>query len=138
MPLPHAREARRFYQSAFQRLEDAEFLLAEGRTTAAVYLAGYAVECMLKALLLNTVAEPRRKAVLDSFRGARAHDYGWLRTQYYDSGGARFPPETLRAFNRVGTWSTDLRYQAGRIKLAEARDFVQAARNILAWADKRL
>jgi len=52
MALPRSPEARLFYQAAKQRFEDALFLLA-GRRTAAVYLAGYAVECMLKTLILS-------------------------------------------------------------------------------------
>ena len=39
-------------QLAEDRLQDAEVLLAAGRWTAAYYLAGYAVECGLKACVL--------------------------------------------------------------------------------------
>jgi hypothetical protein len=51
MALPTAKEAQPFYQSALQRFEDAQYLLDGERTTAAIYLAGYSVECMLKALI---------------------------------------------------------------------------------------
>jgi hypothetical protein len=44
MALPNVAMARRFYRAAKQRYDDAEFLLAGNRTTAAVYLAGYRVE----------------------------------------------------------------------------------------------
>ena len=45
MALPKTIEARLFYQAAIQRFDDAQFLLDKGgRTTAAVYLAGYSEE----------------------------------------------------------------------------------------------
>jgi hypothetical protein len=48
--------ARRFDRAAIQRFDDAQFLLSGSRTNAAVYLAGYSVECMMKALILSTSA----------------------------------------------------------------------------------
>ena len=56
--------------------------LAMERTTAAVYLAGYSVECMLKALILSAVPQAQEAALLARFRGARAHDYEWLLELY--------------------------------------------------------
>jgi HEPN domain-containing protein len=59
---------------AKQRFDDALLLLEMGRTTAAVYLAGYSVEYMLKALILSAVPQAQEEAILGRFRGARAHD----------------------------------------------------------------
>ena len=54
MPSHQPKEVRRFHRAAARRFEEAQFLLTRGNyTTAAVYLAGYAVECMLKALILD-------------------------------------------------------------------------------------
>lgn len=138
MPLPHAREARLFYQSAFQRFEDAVFLLSEERTTGAVYLAGYSVECMLKALILSSLSPGRRNKMLDSFRGRKGHEYGWLMKQYHDGGGPPLPATVASHLALVATWSTDLRYQPGSVPPREARAFVGAVRGILIWADQRL
>ena len=71
MALPHAKEARPFYQAAKQRLEDARYLLDAKRSTGAIYLAGYGVECMLKALILATLPAKKRAAMLDSFRARK-------------------------------------------------------------------
>ena len=49
MAVPHSSEARMFYRCAWQRLDEGELLLTHQMTVAAVYLAGYGVECMLKA-----------------------------------------------------------------------------------------
>ena len=103
MAVPASPEARLYYRCAFQRHEDAQILLRADRTTGAVYLAGYGIECILKALLLSALAPVARTAMLDSFRGARAHDYEWLRTHYLENGGARFPRATTQAFTLVKT-----------------------------------
>jgi len=137
MPIPASPDARLFYRCAFQRQEDAEILLRADRTTGAVYLAGYAVECILKALILSALAPAARRATLESFRGARAHDYEWLRTQYLENGGARFPRETTRAFTLVNDWSTDLRYSPRTLRADEAEGFLAAAGQIIDWADGR-
>ncbi len=102
MALPIFAEARPFYQAAMQRVEDARFLLLAGRNTAAVYLAGYAVECMLKALLLSRIAKANaRQETVASFRGARAHDYAWLRAEYLNRGGPAIPASAEKDFARV-------------------------------------
>src|SRR5438876_700259 len=80
-PPPGRREIRRFLRAAEARLEEAQFLLANQYTTAAVYLAGYAVECAFKALILSSEPASRHVATVLSFRGAKAHDFEWLRKQ---------------------------------------------------------
>ena len=87
MALPSAEPARRFYRMAQQRCDDALLLLEMGRTTAAIYLAGYSVECMLKALILAVVPRGQEGEVLSMFRGARAHDYEWLLRLYTEKWG---------------------------------------------------
>ena len=62
--------------------------------------------------------------MLNSFRGARAHDYEWLRTQYLQNGGPRFPREITEAFTLVNDWSTDMRYLPRTLKADEAEGFL--------------
>ena len=55
---------------AEERMSDAEALLAAGRWSAAYYLAGYAVECAIKACIAKLVQQydfPDKKTVLDSY-----------------------------------------------------------------------
>src|SRR5580658_4612769 len=108
MGIPKDKLARQFYRAAVQRWEDAEFLLESERTTASVYLAGYCVECMLKALILSQAPKKEKENVLSKFRVSVAHDYNWLRSMYKDSGGARLPKETVEAFVILDNWGTDL------------------------------
>ncbi len=135
---PQPSGARAFFQVAQQRLEDARFLLEFSRNTAAVYLAGYAVECALKALLLATTPRSSAARTLESFRGSLAHNYDWLRARYHRQGGAPLPNEVARDFSRVNSWTTDLRYRPGAISAREAREFVGAAKSIVSWTGGRL
>ena len=138
MPLPQAREAREFYRCSFQRFEDADILLKAERTTGARYLAGYGVECMLKALVLSVVPQSQRTPMLVSFRSGRGHNLEWLKKQYREHGGAPFPPEVARAFTVVNTWTTEWRYTSGTSKRREAMAFFRATQKIMDWAHRRL
>jgi HEPN domain-containing protein len=135
---PRDKDARRFYRAAEQRWEDADFLRVSGRTTAAVYLAGYCVECMLKALIVAQVPKHERIPTLQSFRGTKAHDYDWLREVYYEKGGARFPPDVVQAFTTISVWSTEMRYQPGTIPEDDSEAFMSAVEIVWKWADGRL
>ncbi len=136
--MPASPNARLFYRAAFQRIEDAKFLLYVERTTAAVYLAGYSVECILKAMILAIVRRANEDEILTLFRGGRAHDYEWLQRLYAERGGPRLPREVVPPFARVNTWSTDMRYSPGTIALRDAKAFLDSSVVILTWADGRL
>lgn len=138
MAMPSSANARLFYRAAKQRFEDAEFLLDVDRTTAAVYLAGYSVECMLKALMLSVVPRAQEAETLALFRGARAHEYDWLMRLYAERGGPGLPPNLVPHFARVNTWSTDMRYSPGTIAFRDAKAFLDSSVEILTWADGRL
>ena len=138
MSVPNSSDARLYYRCAFQRYEEAEFLLEGGYTTGAVYLAGYGIECILKALVLMTVPFGQRLNMLQSFRGSRAHEFDWLRNLYLTNGGSRFPGDVTRQFTLVNDWSTDLRYTPRSVREDEAKAFLAAAVVIIRWADGRL
>jgi HEPN domain-containing protein len=140
MAHPSDKHVKLFRRVAAQRMEDAEWLLEANppRSNASVYLAGYVVECCLKALLLNAVPGPRRETVVRSFRGVWAHDYDELRRKYGEEGGARFPLLVLQAFNVVGKWTTTMRYSPKSITLSDAREFLRAAAVVFEWTMGRL
>jgi HEPN domain-containing protein len=135
---PRNKDANLFYRCAIQRLDDALFLLKGERATASVYLAGYAVECILKSLILSASSPGARTGILASFKGAKAHDFEWLRQQYLEGRGASIPFAVAQSFQRVASWSTDMRYQPGSTNFREAVTFIEAAQRILAWAKGRL
>src|SRR5690606_15979110 len=72
MAIPADINARRYYRVAYQRLDDGQALLEINRPRAAIYLTGYAVECMMKALLLTSTPAAGRPQVLATFHGAIA------------------------------------------------------------------
>lgn len=138
MAIPSSRDARLFYRCAYQRYEEAEVLLKAGYTTGAVYLAGYGIECILKALVLMAVPARTRSDTLKSFRGGKAHEYEWLRSVYLMNGGTRFPRDITQHFTLVTDWSTDLRYTPRSVRADEAEAFLVAAVAIIQWADRSL
>lgn len=139
MGMPRNPDSRYYFRSAMQRFEDAEILLAADRTTGAVYLAGYSIECILKALILEALPASRRVEVMAEFRGAKAHNYDWLRSLYYDeTKGPRFPMEVTEAFTFVRDWSSELRYAPFTIAYEDAEGFIEAIKTIIAWAKARL
>lgn len=119
-----------------QRFEDAEVLRDHGRTTGAIYLGGYAVECMLKALLLANVPASRHASLMQSFRGRMGHDLDELKKELARR-NVHLPLQVTRDFIRVRTWSTRWRYHPGKIKLREAEAFLSAVVTIIQWAKGR-
>jgi hypothetical protein len=138
MGLPRFPEARLYYRAAKQRFDDAQLLLREWRTTGAVYLAGYTVECFLKALVLASVAPGRRQQLLAEFRGSRAHNIEWLGALYRQHVGATIPREVARHLSRVAAWTTDLRYATGTMSNREATAFMDSVVAIANWAEGRM
>lgn len=138
MPLPTSRNARLFYRAAKERLEDAELLFSLKRTTAAVYLAGYSVECMIKALILSAVPDSREAQILAMFRGRLAHDFRWLIGLYQRYTGVGIPQHLTDDFEEVTDWSTDMRYSPATIHTNQAKDFLDSTTQIMKWADGRL
>lgn len=134
MAVPSSKEARFFYRCAHERYEDAKILLRAERTTGAVYLAGYGVECILKSLVLSVVPPGNVARTLQSFRGNQAHDYEWLRNLYLTNGGHPIPRGVNGHLAFVDGWSTDLRYLPGTLREADADAFLRAAEAIIHWA----
>jgi HEPN domain-containing protein len=135
--MPTDINARRYYRVAYQRLDDGTALLEISRPRAAIYLTGYAVECILKALLLLSTPAGERAEVLATFRGAAAHSIEWLRARLIQRIG-RLPVGENRHVSLVSSWSTDLRYEPGPGDRDDAEAFLASAESILNWADGRM
>ena len=138
MGLPRAAEARSFYGAGLNRFADAELLFHHHRYTGAVYLAGYGVECMLKALVLSAVPPKHRAAILAEFTGRKAHDFEWLKLLLRQCSSRAMPAEMSQHFSRVKVWSTALRYETGMIPCHNAKIFLDSAAEIIKWIDGRL
>jgi hypothetical protein len=68
---------------------------------------------MLKALLIESTAKGRRADLVQSFRGAKAHDHEWLQQQNRGLNGPPIPQDIRAHFVLVNTWFTDFRYRPG-------------------------
>lgn len=138
MAVPSSPNARLFYRAAKQRYEDAVILIRLQRPTGAVYLAGYSVECMLKALVLESVPRSQELQILAQFRGQQAHSFDWLLRLYRNMTSTNVPEEVLAYLIRVNTWSTNIRYQPGAIDKDDAKQFVDSVEQISSWVEERL
>lgn len=127
-----------YYRAAKLRFEEAEVLLKAGKSIGAVYLAGYTVECYLKALILDGVAPRLRKQLPTEFRGRRAHDIEWLTGLYRRRVRVVVPKELVRHLTRVGFWDTDLRYATVLREEQDADGFMKSVVEIAKWADGRM
>ena len=139
--MDQAQAIRKFHRAARRRLETATFLVQKSRFYVdAIYLAGYAVECALKALILKRTAARKFKEVYDAIsQGKKAHDYEYLKgILAKPPTRMTFPPEIQDAFRSVASWSTDLRYETTHVPYDDAESFVEAARTILAWVERQL
>ena len=137
-PTPTKKEVDLFYRCAVRRLDDAQVLFREGHSTGAIYLAGYTIECVLKALVLNSTSRGQLAPTLNAFRGRRGHDYEWLRSEYLRRSGGTIPAETTKHLALVGDWSTDMRYLPHERPVDDPTAFLNATESILVWAQNRL
>ncbi len=128
-------EINLYWRVAVQRFEEAQILHGEHDLgTAAVYLAGYSVECALKALLLSTYPAGRCKKVIESFRGKAGHDFESLKAKYLRRPNATtFPSALIGSFSVVRSWDTELRYKPGVTPAAEVKRFLAAVEQIMTW-----
>lgn len=94
-------EAARFYRAGVQRLEAAEALYQYKYFRDSAYLAGYSVECMLKAdYLANSPLQRHPQIIHQEFKGQRGHDFYLLMALIHGHGGS-FPPEIRRHMERI-------------------------------------
>ncbi|HLU32603.1 MAG TPA: hypothetical protein VKZ74_01080 [Natronosporangium sp.] len=115
-----------FEHAARSRAQEAACLAANGHLTGAVYLAGYVIECRLKAYLTF-----QNRPFPQS--GARGHD---LRALWEAAG---FLAKDLSGFKRafVDTWSTDIRYSTQLPSAHQPEDLLRAAQELAGFVAKR-
>jgi HEPN domain-containing protein len=129
------------------RLEDARTLLAAGRWRGAMYLAGYAVECYLKAKLMRTLGCRKLEELEDRLRerGVLAGQ-ATIYTHHLESlmrlaGGIdrlRRNPARWRTFTLANQWIPAWRYSANLSTREDATDFLEAIEDTIHWIDRNL
>lgn len=127
--------ARDFLKAALQRLSTAEAIFEVLRINLeAQYVGGYAVECALKALVLEkTPAADRPDTLYRLTRGAATHRKEVLLGKLRDL-GVTLTPELAKRMRRFD-WSTGLRYETGRLDTGETRAVLRTAKMICDWVE---
>lgn len=131
-----------FQRLAELRLQESKALLASGFPEGAYYLAGYAVECALKACIARRTREhdfPEKGA--GKYYSHDLEDligFAKLRSELEQS----LPADPILNANWtiVQAWSEESRYEAGKT-LQQARDLIGALENqaggLLPWLRQR-
>jgi hypothetical protein len=161
------RDARvkKFLRAAAQRLNSAKALAeaANGRAgdalyLDAMYLAGYCAECALKARLLAGIPVKERDEFEREYsRSPDAHDLENLNTlllkreiifpnpnrrqkprKRIKKAPIDLPPDLVKRFRKIWSWSTSLRYESGSRKLTEWQQFLAVAGEVLQWAERSI
>jgi HEPN domain-containing protein len=129
--------SRDFQKVACQRLTTAETLLREKLTLDAQYLGGYTIECSLKALILHLTPGLGKPEILRRITsGAKMHRPDVLLGKLRDQGVA-LPVEIAKRMRRFD-WTTDLRYETGRLDTGETIAFLKTAKAIYNWVEGQL
>jgi HEPN domain-containing protein len=127
---------------AAEDLRQASEILLTDHGRIAIYLAGLAVECALKALVLGEVPVSRRRAMDESeeFRGRKGHSYDDLRRVLRrESGGRDIPIDWTRDLRLINAiWEVDMRYAPKRIPEGEATPVWEAASRMVQRIKGRL
>jgi HEPN domain-containing protein len=129
--------SRDFQKASLQRRAAAESLLQSKHNLDAQYLGGYAVECSLKALILEKTAATLRPAKLKKITaGATMHR---LEVLLGELKGLRIklPPKLAGRFRRL-KWDTNLRYEIGRRDTGETAAFLKTAKAIYHWVEGQM
>lgn len=126
-------DSRQFMRAGLQRFEAANVLLHNQMNLDAIHLAGYTVECALKALLTARTPRSRQK----TFKGSGWHSFERIKGEL-GRRGVNLPPRIYEALRRVQTWTTDLRYAVGSREAEESTMFCTAARTIYDWVKEQL
>lgn len=131
--------AQKFFRAGKQRLEAAEVLYVSDKLLDSLYLVGYCVECSMKAMILSRITESRRASFVDqNFMGQRAHDFEFLRHLWKQHHCEPISADLRKAMRIFDGWSTSLRYDVGRRKIADVRAALDFAREFSSWVERRM
>ncbi len=117
-----------------------------------MYLAGYTVECLLKAYLIQQMSvqtlgdamerlDERRlkrgmQPVKNIARTAAGHQIAYL-VQLTDL-ESKYTGYDRRLWGRVGAWTSSWRYESDTVKWETARDFLEDVEAVVNWLQAKL
>ena len=129
------------------RLDDARALLDAARWRCSMYIAGYAVECLLKTKLMHIYncrdlrsleVELQRRSVLPAHRTVFIHDLEELLKLSPGYNRMRQSPRVWMLFKEVNRWMPGWRYEPNLGTEAEASSFLNAIERFMRWIDNNI
>jgi len=129
------------------RMDDARALFAAQRWRGAMYMAGYAVECLLKTKLMGWFncrhlrrleEELQRRGILGANATIFAHQLDWLLQLTNAKERLRQNPQQWRLFLTVNHWVPAWRYNADASNPQDAQDFLDAVAKISHWIENNI
>ena len=130
-----------------QRLEDARVLLRGSRWRGAMYIAGYAVECLLKTKLMQIYgcqnlrdleAVLQRRSVLSVGSTIFTHQLETLFKLTPSYHRLQQNQNILSLFSVVNRWAPKWRYVSKRTTRDEAFFFISAVEQLMLWIDNNM
>lgn len=130
-----------------QRLADAKVLLNASRWRGAMYMAGYAVECLLKTRLMHiydckNLRELedllRERSILPGNRTVFTHQLEDLLRLTPGYNRLMRNHEMLPLFNKVNQWTPNWRYTSKSTNRREATEFMTSIESFMQWIDNNL
>ena len=130
-----------------QRLADAKTLLNASRWRGAMYMAGYAVECLLKTKLMqiydcNNLGELedllRQRSILPAHRTVFTHQLEDLLRLTPGYNRLSQDRNFWHMFQVINLWSPQWRYATKQTTYQEATRFLTFLENVMHWIDTNL
>ena len=130
------------------RFADARALLREARWQGAMYIAGYAVECLLKTKLMHIYGcrtlgdledELQRRSILPTHGTVFTHRLRDLLRLVPGHNRLMQNREMLHVFrNEINRWKPTWRYTFLQATHEEATEFVDAVERFMRWVDNNI
>jgi hypothetical protein len=130
-----------FQRLAELRLSEARLLLANGLPSGAYYLAGYAIECALKAIIAadfraNVIPDP--KYVRDIYTHDLSALFRLAELEQELEAAKKTNPALYQRWTTVQTWSEKARYEVWTEASASAiLDAIDGDEGLLEWLRNR-
>jgi len=134
-------------KASAHRLDDARVLLNAERWRGAMYMAGYAVECLLKTKLMQVYGcrtlreledELQRRGVLDEHATVFTHQLELLLRLTQRSDQLRQHRTLWPQFTLVNRWLPAWRYTADMANRQDAEDFLEVVAQIMHWIENNV
>ena len=133
--------------ASHQRLEDAKALLNASRWRGAMYIGGYAVECLLKTKLMqiydcqNLRALDdvlRQRSILPAHRTVFTHQLEDLLKLTPSYNRLRQNRNVWHMFHEINRWTPRWRYTSKQATRQEAIEFITDLENVIHWINTNL